>query len=191
MLRSNCSVETSRDEVPAELSVVELGRRQCLELLAGVHVGRIVWSTDGIPVAVPVNVALFDGDVVFTTDRGSKLDAVAQGQVVSLEADEMDGLYHTGWSVLVTGVAELVMDPDEIERIGRLPMQAWAPGPHPFVVRIPSTAVSGRRIEWGARHDFGHRVMSTEHDAIAAERARHTPPRVPTGAPRGPKAPPP
>jgi uncharacterized protein len=137
--------------------VVELERHECLELLARVDIGRVVWCADGIPVAVPVNVALLDGDAVFTTDRGSKLDAAVHGQVVSLEADGVDRLYHTGWSVLVTGAAELVTDPDDIERISRLPMQAWAPGPHVFVVRIPSTTVSGRRIEWGPRPDLGVR----------------------------------
>lgn len=146
---------TSPDETPAALSTIELERRECLELLAGIGIGRVVWSAQGRPVAVPVNVALFDGDVVFTTDRGSKLDAAAHGQLVSLEADDVDRLYHTGWSVLVTGVAEVVTDADDVERIGRLAVQAWAPGPHSYVVRIPSTTVSGRRLEWGPRPDLG------------------------------------
>jgi nitroimidazol reductase NimA-like FMN-containing flavoprotein (pyridoxamine 5'-phosphate oxidase superfamily) len=107
----------------------------------------------GIPVALPVNVALYDGDLVFTTDTGSKLDAAVEGNVVSVEADGVDRLYHTGWSVLVTGVAEVLTDPDDIERVQRLPLQAWAPGPHRFLVRVPSTIVSGRRLGWGPAPD--------------------------------------
>jgi hypothetical protein len=86
---------------------------------------------------------------VFATDEGSKLDAAVQGAVVSVEVDDVDRLYHTGWSVLVTGVAELLTDPEDIERVRRLPLQPWAPGPHLFLVRVPSTVVSGRRIACG------------------------------------------
>jgi hypothetical protein len=49
----------------------------------------------------------------------------------------------------VTGVAELLTDPEDIARVLHLPVQPWAPGPHPFIVRVPSTVVTGRRIEWG------------------------------------------
>ena len=130
------------------MSVVELSRQECLDLLAHVGIGRVVLNLSDIPVAFPVNVALLDEDVVFATDKGSKLDAALHRNVVSLEADGVDRLYHTGWSVLVTGVAELLTDPHEVERVNRLPLQAWAPGPHLFVVRVPSTIVSGRRLTW-------------------------------------------
>ena len=52
-----------------------------------------------------------DDDVVFATDQGSKLDAAVTGKVVSIEADGVDKVYHTGWSVLVTGIAEVLSDP--------------------------------------------------------------------------------
>jgi hypothetical protein len=91
---------------------------------------------------------VLDGDVVFATDKGSKLDAAVQGTVVSVEVDDIDRIYHTGWSVLVTGVAELLTDPRDIERAHHLPIQPWAPGPHQFFVRVPSTLVSGRQIAW-------------------------------------------
>lgn len=132
------------------LALVELERHECLELLGHAGVGRVVLSVHGLPVAVPVNVSVLDGDVVFATDKGSKLDAAVRGQVVSVEADGVDGLYHTGWSVLVTGVAQLVTEARDVERAARLPLGAWAPGPHSFLVRVPSTVVSGRRISWGA-----------------------------------------
>jgi uncharacterized protein len=91
---------------------------------------------------------VLDGDVVLATNEGSKLDAAVRGNVVSIEADGVDRPYHTGWSVIVTGVAELLTDPGAIEQASRLPLHAWAPGPHRFLVRIPSTVVSGRRIAW-------------------------------------------
>ena len=130
--------------------MLELDRGECLELMDSVGIGRAVLSADGIPVALPVNVAVLDGDLVFCTDRGSKLDAALRGEVVTVEADGVDHLYRTGWSVLVTGVAELLTEPEEVRRVSRLPLEAWAPGPHPFFVRIPATLVSGRRLQWGA-----------------------------------------
>jgi len=87
--------------------------------------------------------------VVFATDTGSKLDAAVEGRMVSVEVDDIDRIYHTGWSVLVTGLAELLTDPRDIERAHHLPLGPWAPGPHRFFVRVPSTVVSGRRIAWG------------------------------------------
>ncbi len=130
-------------------TLVELDREECLELFRRAGIGRVVLSVDAIPVALPVNVAVLHGDVVFATDEGSKLDAALRGYVVSIEADGVDRLYHTGWSVIVTGVAELLTDPSEIEQASRVPLHPWAPGPHRFLVRIPSTVVSGRRITWG------------------------------------------
>jgi len=120
-----------------------------MDLLNGASIGRVVLSLNCIPVALPVNLVVLDGDVVFATDRGSKLDAAVQGNVVSVQVDDIDRIYHTGWSVLVTGVAELLSDPRDVERARRLPLQPWAPGPHPFYVRVPSTVVSGRRITLG------------------------------------------
>jgi nitroimidazol reductase NimA-like FMN-containing flavoprotein (pyridoxamine 5'-phosphate oxidase superfamily) len=134
----------------AVCSLVELDRQECLELFGRASIGRVVLSVDAIPVALPVNVAVLHGDVVFATDEGSKLDAALRGNVVSIEADGVDPLYHTGWSVIVTGVAEVLTDPGDVEEASRLPLHAWAPGPHRFLVRIPATVVSGRRIAWGS-----------------------------------------
>jgi nitroimidazol reductase NimA-like FMN-containing flavoprotein (pyridoxamine 5'-phosphate oxidase superfamily) len=137
----------------SEFTTIELERRQCLELLAQTRIGRVVLSVDCIPVALPVNVAVLDGDVVFATGAGSKFDAAIRGQVVSVEADHIDPLYHTGWSVLVTGVAQVLTDDADLARAAELPLQAWAPGSHPFLVRVPTTLVSGRRLDWGGAGD--------------------------------------
>jgi uncharacterized protein len=131
------------------LSVIDLDREECLELLGRSTIGRVVLSVDCIPVAVPVNLSLVDGDAVFATDVGSKLDAAIRGQVVSVEVDDVDGIYQTGWSVLLTGVAQVITDPEIIRRT-RSSLRAWAPGNHPFLVKVPSTLISGRRLVWGA-----------------------------------------
>jgi nitroimidazol reductase NimA-like FMN-containing flavoprotein (pyridoxamine 5'-phosphate oxidase superfamily) len=133
-------------------SAVELGRSDCLELLRGARIGRVVLSIGCIPVALPVNISVDDDDVIFSTDSGSKLTAAIKAQVVSVEVDDIDPLYRTGWSVLVTGKAQLVTELADIER-AKSRLQAWAPGPHPFLIKVPSTLISGRRLLWGPLTD--------------------------------------
>ena len=131
-----------------------LGRAQCLELLGSARIVRVVLSIKCIPVALPVNASLLDEDVIFSTDSGSKLTAAVEGQVVTVEADDVNLLYRTGWSVLATGRAQLVTEPAEIEWASSV-LQAWAPGPHPFLVRVPSTMISGRSLMWDALQNPG------------------------------------
>ncbi len=127
--------------------MTELDRRECLGLLGSARLGRVVLSVNCLPVALPVNVALMGEDVLFATGPGSTLNAALRGDVLSVEVDGVDALYHTGWSVLVTGTARVITEPEQLGRARQLPLAPWAPGPHPYYVRVPSTLVSGRRIE--------------------------------------------
>jgi uncharacterized protein len=140
----------SAPEREPSFCAVELGRAECLELLRRAHIARVVLSIRCVPVALPVNAAVQDESVIFSTDSGSKLTAAVEGQVVSVEADDIDPTYRTGWSVLLTGKAQLVTEATEIEWASSR-LQAWAPGPHPFLVRVPSTLISGRRLTWDPR----------------------------------------
>lgn len=144
-------------ERASNFSAVELDRPQCLDLLRGAPIGRVVLSVACIPVALPVNLSMLDEDIVFSTDTGAKLTAAIEGQVVSVEVDDFDLMYRTGWSVLATGIAQLVTEPEDIEW-AKARLQAWAPGSHPFLVRVPSTRISGRRLQWGVRTDAGSRT---------------------------------
>ena len=138
----------SRNE-GGEFSTVEIDRSECLELLRHARIGRVVLSVDCLPVALPVNFTVDGDDVVFYTNTGAKTDAALAGQVVSIEIDDIDPVYHTGWSVLVTGVAEIVTDPQTQADVATR-VSPWASGPHPFLIRVPSTLVSGRRLMWCA-----------------------------------------
>ena len=126
---------------------MELDREECLCLLRQAPIGRVVLSQKCLPVALPVNICVLDDAVVFATDEGSKLDAAVTGQVVSVEVDDIDTSDRTGWSVVVTGIADLVTDRLQFEQ-ARAQLHPWAPGPHPFFVKVPSTLVSGRRLGW-------------------------------------------
>ncbi len=118
----------------------------CLRLLASVPVGRVGFFADGEMVVLPVNHVVDGNDPVFRTARGSKL-SVAEGQgLVAFEADEYDPQTRSGWSVLVTGRAEVVYDDAEVRRLSQLSLHPWAAAvARPFWIRIRATSVSGRQ----------------------------------------------
>jgi hypothetical protein len=138
-------VITSGHEIGS--SAVELDRAQCMELLRGAWVGRVVLSVKCIPVAIAVHLSMMEDDLLLATDHGSWLKSDVHGQVVSVQADDFDATTRTAWSVLVTGTAQQVTDPTEIDWASSR-IHPWVPGPDPLLVKVPSTLVSGRRFEW-------------------------------------------
>jgi len=119
----------------------------CLRLLASVPIGRLGFLSDGDVVVLPVNHAVSGQDVVFRTALGSKLSAAESENAVTFEADHFDQRRRTGWSVLVTGRAEMVYDDAEIAALDRLGLDPWpAAVDRSFWVRIRPRAVTGRRL---------------------------------------------
>jgi uncharacterized protein len=123
-----------------------LGRDECLRLLGTATLGRIGVTSGALPTVLPINFR-FDGrQILFRTGVGTKLDAATQNAVVAFEVDEIDAIAHTGWSVVVRGVARELTDPDELVEAQRPPLARWAPGENHRVVSISPEIVSGRRI---------------------------------------------
>lgn len=122
-----------------------LTREEALALLATAPVGRIVFTDRALPAIQPVNFFLDDGLIVIRSGPGSKLSAAVRNSVVAFEADEIDPETKTGWSVVVTGVARVVKDEGELERL-RSKVKPWAPGDRNYVILISPDMVTGRRI---------------------------------------------
>src|SRR5213079_2103949 len=93
-----------------------LSRDECLRLLATAHIGRIALSIGALPVVLPVNFCMLDDDLVIRTGPGSKLDAATNHAVVAFEVDSFSLFDHSGWSVLVQGVAAEIVDPVLLKR---------------------------------------------------------------------------
>jgi nitroimidazol reductase NimA-like FMN-containing flavoprotein (pyridoxamine 5'-phosphate oxidase superfamily) len=126
-----------------------LSRDDCLTLLAGASLGRVGVSSRALPSVVPVNFR-FDGrQILIRTSVGTKLDAALANAVVAFEVDEIDPVAHTGWSVMVTGVARELTDPGELVEAGTPPLARWAPGDDHRVMAISTEMVTGRRIAPG------------------------------------------
>ena len=122
-----------------------LSREECEAHLAGGGVGRLVFVSTGVPLALPVNFRYLEGDIVFRTRAGGAL-AAAAGTIVSFEVDQIDEAMSEGWSVLVSGHAQLVDDPDELEQIAALGIEPLPGGRRETVIRIKTAQLSGRSI---------------------------------------------
>ena len=148
-------------EIDPRTGLEILDRDECVALLERSVLARIAVVIGGHPLVFPVNFTLDGSAVVLRTGEGTKLHG-ARGSWVAFECDGADRMYHTGWSVLITGRAEEIRDPAGIARLERLPLGPWCPGPKPVWLRIRSRELSGRRI---GRHgatssDLRERVSS-------------------------------
>ncbi|MER6735864.1 pyridoxamine 5'-phosphate oxidase family protein [Streptomyces puniciscabiei] len=140
----------TRNQSPANRRI-DLDPAEALRLLGSVSLGRIVFTRQALPTVRPVNHALDSGDIVIRTHEGAALmshaeEADGTGVVVAYEADSIDPDTHLGWSVVVTGYAQLVTDPVELDRIRKL-LQPWAPiEGMDQAVRIRPELVAGVRL---------------------------------------------
>lgn len=125
-----------------------LGPDECFELLNSTAVGRVGFIDQGGPVILPVNFAMDGRSPVFKTAEGSKLSVAMVQKPIALEIDDWDPSTHTGWSVLAKGVADLILDDDDIAGLDLLPIQPWTrPDLRHNWVRIMVEEMTGRRID--------------------------------------------
>jgi nitroimidazol reductase NimA-like FMN-containing flavoprotein (pyridoxamine 5'-phosphate oxidase superfamily) len=143
------ATDPERPTSPAT-EMLELGRTECLRLLAETRFGRIVISVSDWdrPAIRPVNY-VFDEpsqSVLIRSARGSKLHAVLRSSTAVFEIDGADTAGRVGWSVIIAGVAEEITNEAEVRRVERLGLVSLAPGHKGHWIRIRPNTVSGRRI---------------------------------------------
>ncbi|MFF1357833.1 pyridoxamine 5'-phosphate oxidase family protein [Streptomyces sp. NPDC058297] len=127
-----------------------LDRQECLRLLATSRVGRIVHTLHALPVVLPVPFCL-DADfaVVVRTPAESQLAVAIDRVAVAFQADEVDPVVRSGWSVVVTGRATVVTDAAEHGRLRRTGPRSWRASRHDIFFRIEPELVTGSEL--GAR----------------------------------------
>jgi nitroimidazol reductase NimA-like FMN-containing flavoprotein (pyridoxamine 5'-phosphate oxidase superfamily) len=128
-----------------ERALLHITWRECVDLISDMAVGRVVFTERAMPAVLPVTFAVVGDAVVFSTGAGTRLAEQARRGVLCFQVDEVDVLTRTGWSVLVTGVPEIVTDETERAHVREL-VQTWVPGRDDVFVRLPFTVVTGRRI---------------------------------------------
>ncbi|WP_280368598.1 pyridoxamine 5'-phosphate oxidase family protein [Nocardia wallacei] len=128
---------------------VQLDRDEALRLLAGAKIGRIVFTRNALPAIRPVNHLVDDdGSVVLRTRAAAKITSAIRGNspvVVAYQADDIDPVRRVGWSVVVTGFARPVTDPDRVARYEGL-LHSWVDTAMDTVIVIEPEIVSGIRL---------------------------------------------
>ena len=119
---------------------------ECIELLGGRHVGRLAYCTQSGPRIVPMNYALVGKMLLFRTGFDTEAATHVLGHPVAFEVDDVDEFLQAGWSVVVSGDAQLV--PAATLRLLDVPQfpQPWAAGDRSMVLQLTLNAVSGRRV---------------------------------------------
>jgi nitroimidazol reductase NimA-like FMN-containing flavoprotein (pyridoxamine 5'-phosphate oxidase superfamily) len=122
---------------------VTLSESECLEVLGGNQVGRIVFDDEVGPVALPVNYAVEGTDIVIRTLHSGTIARNTAQRLVAFEVDEIDDYTESGCSVVVRGRAD-------VKPLGEFPPKdephPWAEGDRHCIVRIRPEAITGRRL---------------------------------------------
>jgi nitroimidazol reductase NimA-like FMN-containing flavoprotein (pyridoxamine 5'-phosphate oxidase superfamily) len=134
-------------------TVEQLDGDECWVLLRPRHLGRIAFFGDGGAEVQPVNYLVDDDTIVFRTDIGLKWSVAVAGDRITFEVDEANADLRTGWSVVVKGRAEEVLDPAQLDRLRRLPLRPWTGGDKRHWLRLHPTKISGRRVVLRPAHD--------------------------------------
>lgn len=128
-------------------SLAGLTEAEARALLESQEVGRLVYTRRALPAVTPVNYAVRDDAIWIWTASASSMAQAVRGAVVAFEVDDLDRAMRTGWSVLVLGVAELIVAAVELERALVLGPEPWVQGRKEHLIRIPIKVISGRRLE--------------------------------------------
>lgn len=142
-------VDEPDDASPAQgdrLVLRRLSVSECWNRIGAHGVGRIALPVHPGPSVFPVHYAVDNRTVVYRTTPDGPA-APAQGAEVSLQVDHTDDRLQQGWSVLVTGDATWVGDPEESRALTeRHAEQPWIGGERNQWVRIRPESVTGRRV---------------------------------------------
>ena len=145
MVRVHAAGMGQADGAAAHGEFIWLDRGESMRLLATAPVGRLIFTVNALPAVRLMNFALAGGLIVLRTAADTTVARKVNDTVVAFEVDDLDAATSSGWSVIVTGRATLVTDPELLARYQRVPLVAWAPGDRDQFVEITTELVEGRR----------------------------------------------
>ena len=131
-------------------TLVPLTTEECLARLRAGRVGRVAFTVGALPSLVPVTYAVRGQHLLLATAADSRLAKAADGNVLAFEIDEIDLVGHTGWSIVVTGVAEVVADAAGRAEAASV-VAPWLPERAELLIRLSCMRITGRRIAIAGR----------------------------------------
>ena len=126
----------------------ELSPAECWQLVATQPVGRVAIIVGHYPLVFPVNFAVDDKTILYRTGVGTKLHSIHRSNV-TFQVDAIDPVHHTGWSVMIKGVAQELSRARDRAAVSRAEFGGatpWAPGDRAHLIRIIADQITGRRI---------------------------------------------
>lgn len=128
--------------------MVELPGAEALWLLEGSILGRLVYTHRDLTAIRPARHLWAYGRLVVRTPvPPASVPPRAAYHVDEIRPDPAPG---TGWTATVTGLTEVVTDPDEAAHYRRM-LPAWTHGPHDTLLRLHPKTVTGFRLVPGER----------------------------------------
>jgi uncharacterized protein len=134
------------DEHHYIVSYDDLEESVCWRLITRVAVGRVGFVYEDEPIVLPVNCVVVDDKIGFRTAGYSMLHELGTGARVAFEADHVDPVAESGWSVLIRGHLWEVVDQEFRTRLIESGNHPWAPGPIDRWMMIVPSVISGRSI---------------------------------------------
>ncbi|MFF4038234.1 pyridoxamine 5'-phosphate oxidase family protein [Streptomyces sp. NPDC001816] len=126
---------------PASLRMVEVSGAEALWLLEGSTLGRLVYVQRDLTVMRPARHVWEYGRLVVRTPA----PAAAVPATATYHVDDIRAVTGTGWTVTVSGPAEVITDPDEAAHYRRT-LAGWTHGPHDTLLRLHPKTVTGFRL---------------------------------------------
>jgi hypothetical protein len=121
--------------------MVEVSGAEALWLLEGSSLGRLVYAQRDLTAIRPARHVGEYGRLVVRTPAS----AAAVPATATYHVDEIRAVPGTGWTVTVSGRAEVITDPDETAHYRRT-LTGWTHGPHDTLLRLHPKTVTGFRL---------------------------------------------
>ncbi|MHC5902916.1 pyridoxamine 5'-phosphate oxidase family protein [Streptomyces sp. S6] len=121
--------------------MTEVSGAEAVWLLEGSSLGRLMYPQRDLTVVRPARHVWECGRLVVRTP----VAATAVPATVTYHVEEIRAVQGTGWTVTVSGSAEVLDDVDEAAHYRRT-LSGWAHGPHDTLLRLHPKTVTGFRL---------------------------------------------
>jgi nitroimidazol reductase NimA-like FMN-containing flavoprotein (pyridoxamine 5'-phosphate oxidase superfamily) len=136
----------------SDVALEELDEGECLRLIAGGGIGRLVFAGRYDLTVLPVNFKLHNGAILFrtaqhgTTDEDLRTGIAHAEYRVAFEIDEFDSAAREGWSVLVRGPAHHLDSDVERAAAAAAGVDPWPGGEKEHFISITPARITGKRV---------------------------------------------